>query len=238
MGKYFIEDDFKAFREEVASSRDEKVISERQRVKDKFKALHEGGLKDFMRENDLYPHPCMQHLINNIYPVAINDNYVDFIRISYGKSEEELKALKENITFRHTTQLELCLDEEGWVMDLYLGTKGWIEQRNLVNKLQGEKERKIFADLISDVINNGFLPCIYRGEDIKAYETSNEFIEDLCNLTKKRIGYSINIRKEKDINDKENDNDRILGYIIKSFSQLMDTYKFISWHPVLNNYLE
>lgn len=254
MGKFFLDSDFKAFDRKFARSTDEKIIANRMITVNKFRDLHEQGLKKIMNSNELHAHWQKQHLTNVVWPLKqANGEYVDYVRIGYGKSKQEIKELsqilslfsindkgymKDDMAFHYVTQLQLSINEDEWNVALYLGHHGWLEQKNLVNKVKNNKKEK---DLLKDTLNflqdKGYILYIYSELGDYYYEDASEYINEIIDYSNKGVSFTIHICKELDKDDEKNDIQKILPYLITEFKILMPIYKFIAWDSKKNNYL-
>lgn len=260
--KFFIQADFDAFDKKFATSEDEKVIGKRQYVVDnRFRYLHfdEGsgqGLVDFFKQHNLHPHWEKNHLTNVIWPFPVaNGGYVDYVRMGYGKDKFLVKELakrsgifteitdlgvREAIAFFCVTQLQIGLNQNGWWINLYMDKKGWLEQYNLLAKINSSKKnRKKFVDLLEDIEKKGYEFYLTTNpyEELD-YDVNNaeDFINTIENLRNTKKSFSVSIEKFYDKNALENNHD-MLKYLKNEFVKLLPLYNFISWHPEKNNYL-
>lgn len=259
---FFIDSDFNAFDEKFATSEDNKIIGARQIVVDnRMKLLHydEGsgkGLIDFFRKNGLYPHWQKQHLTNVFWPFPpANAGWVDHLRMGYGKEKELVKELahrsgiftevtdtgtREAIAFFCVTQLQVGLNYNGWWINLYIDKKGWLEQYNLLQKINSSKQNKAeFLKLLEGINKEGYefiiYPHPYEELDFDRNDPE-EFISEMQNFKNNKKACSISIEKYHDRNAAENSHD-MLNYLKGEFSKLMPLYNFISWHPKKNNHI-
>lgn len=254
MGKYFLESDFKAFDSSLARRIDDKVIANRILVVNKLRNLHEQGLKNMMGKNDLYPHWQKTHLTSVVWPLKqANGEYVDYVRMGYGKPKDKIKELakilqmyiindkgfmKDDMAFHYVTQLQLAVNEDGWNIALYLGNHGWLEQKNLVKKLENNiSQREEFDKMLKNVMDNGYVLYLYSDVGNYYYENSEEYINDIIEYSNKRISFTIHIANEKDEESSENSTDKVLNFIVNEFCELIPIYKFIAWDPIDNNYI-
>lgn len=260
--RFFIDSDFDAFDEKFATSEDSKVIGARQFVVDnRMKYLHydEGsgqGLVDFLKKHGLYPHWQKQHLTNVYWPFpAANAGWVDYLRMGYGKEKELVKDLahrsgifteitdtgtKDALAFFCVTQLQVGLNYNGWWINLYIDKKGWLEQYNLLQKINSSKQNKIeFIKLLERINKEGYQFYIYPHpyEELDYDRNDPEiFINEMQNFRKDKRACSISIEKFHSRNAKEN-NKGMLAYLKGEFSKLIPLYNFTSWHPSKNNYI-
>ena len=259
---FFIDSDFNAFDEKFATSEDNKIIGARQIVVDnRMKLLHydEGsgkGLIDFFRKNGLYPHWQKQHLTNVFWPFPpANAGWVDYLRMGYGKEKELVKDLahrsgiftevtdtgtREAIAFFCVTQLQVGLNYNGWWINLYIDKKGWLEQYNLLQKINSSKQNKAeFLKLLEGINKQGYefiiYPHPYEELDFDRNDPE-EFISEMQNFKNNKRACSISIEKYHDRNAAENSPD-MLDYLKGEFCKLMPLYNFISWHPKKNNHI-
>lgn len=254
MGRFFLESDFKAFDSNLARSTDERVIANRMHVVNKFKDLHEQGLNKFTNSNGLNSHWKKEHLTNVIWPLKqANGECVNYIRMGYGKSKPELKELskiaelfnvnekgfmKDDMAFHCITQLQISLNEESWNVSLYIDKKGWLEQNNLVKKIANKEEKDELIKLIKIVYEQGYKLYLYSKEKGNYYyEDAEGYVDEIISYSNNGVSFSVDIAKEFDIEDEENDLDKILLNIINEFNELMPLYKFIAWNYKINNYL-
>lgn len=254
MGRFFLESDFKAFDSNLARSTDERVISNRMNVMNKFRDLHEQGLNKFMNSNGLHCHWKKEHLTNVIWPLKqANGEYVDYIRMGYGKSKPELKELskiadlfsvnekgfmKDDMAFHCITQLQISLNEDSWNVSLYIDKKGWLEQNNLVKKIDDRERKDELIELLTAIYEQGYKLYIYSKEKGNYYyEDVEEYVDDIISYSKSGVSFSVSISREFDKEDEENDLEKTLPNIIHEFNKLMPLYKFIAWNYKKNNYL-
>lgn len=254
MGKYFLESDFKAFDSSLARRTDDKVIGNRIYVVNKLRDLDEQGLKTYMLKNDLHSHWQKAHLTSVVWPLKqANGEYVDYVRMGYGKSKEHIKQLgkilqmysindkgfmKDDMAFHYVTQLQLSINENGWNIALYLGHYGWLEQKNLVSKLsENSSKREEFKNLLDYLIDNKYVLYLYSDIGDYYYEDTEEYINDIIDYFHKGTSFTIHIANEQDKESNENETNRILTFLIAEFDKLMPLYKFISWDPIENNYI-
>lgn len=255
MGKYFLESDFKAFDSSLARKTDDKVIANRLYVVNKLRALDEQGLKSYMLKNDLHSHKQKAHLTSVVWPLRqANGEYVDYVRMGYGKSKEHVIELakilqmysinnkgfmKYDMAFHYVTQLQLSINEKGWNIALYLGYYGWLQQKKLVNKLfENSSRREEFKNLLDYIIDNNYVLYLCSDVGDNYYEDTDEYINDIIDYFHKGISFTIYIANEQDKESKENETNRILNFLIDEFDKLMPLYKFISWDPTQNNYIK
>lgn len=259
---FFNESDFDAFNEEFATSEDEKIIGKRQYVVDnRLKYLHFDGMSgqglfEFFKKYDLHPHWQKNHLTNVIWPFPVaNGGWVNYVRMGYGKHRTLVKELakrsgvfteitetgvREAIAFFCVTQLQIGLNANGWWINLYIDKKGWIEQYNLIQKINSSKKQKeTFVQLLKNINIYGYKFYIVTYPYEKLYYNENnpeDFIEIFEDLRKRKKTFSISLEKFHEKNSSENNHD-ILKYLKQEFTKLMPLYNFISWHPQNNNYL-
>lgn len=253
MGKYFIDSDFIAFEWEKARLEDKSIIADRRIVVDRMRGLHEEGLKRFMKSKGLNPHwKEKTNLTNVIYPfMKANGGSVTYLRMGYGKDKAKIDILSkylqmfkfnnrghlvDDMAFHYITQLQLALDEKGWNVALYLGKHGWLEQKNLVKKLNVGNNKSIFSNLLEELFNYGYTLYLYSEKGDYYYEDIEDYINDIIDYSNDGVSYTIHIANEREINDDMNDRTLILDFVKGEFSKLIDIYNFISWDTG-NNYI-
>ena len=147
--------------------------------------------------------------------------------------------MKYDMAFHYVTQLQLSINEKGWNIALYLGYYGWLEQKNLVNKLfENSSRREEFKNLLDYIIDNNYVLYLCSDVGDNYYEDTDEYINDIIDYFHKGISFTIYIANEQDKESKENETNRILNFLIDEFDKLMSLYKFISWDPTQNNYIK
>jgi hypothetical protein len=254
MSRFFLESDFEAYRDDLARSNDEKIISNRMFVVEKLRDLHEQGLKKFMNSNGLYEHWQKQHLTSVVWPLKqANGEYVNYVRMGYGKSKQQMKELskilgltsindkgymKDDMAFHYVTQLQIALDEYGWNIALYLGDKGWLEQRNLVKKIESSKvQEESLIEILRSLQEKGFILYIHLDSESYYFENAEDYLTYIVDYSNKKVNFRMHICKELERDSEYNDLQGTLQFIIKEFNLLMPLYKFVAWDSTKNNYL-
>lgn len=209
----------------------------------------------FFKKYDLHPHWKKNHLTNVIWPFPIaNGGWVDYVRMGYGKDKKLVKELakrtgvfteitdrgvRDAIAFFCVTQLQIGLNQSGWWINLYIDKKGWIEQYNLLEKINSSKTKMAQFIKMLQIINcEGYKFYIYPQSYQNLYydeDDPKEFIDTLEELRKNKESFSISIEKFHERDAVEN-NHYMLKYLKQEFTKLMPLYNFISWHPQKNNY--
>lgn len=252
MNKFFTVNDFKAFDEELAKSTDEKVIANRMETVNKLKSLHEFELRGIVKKMGLSPHWKKEHLTNVVWPLKqANGEYVDYVRMGYGKPKSKIQKLaklvglqivdtnyiKDDMAFHHVTQLQISLNQDNWCIALYLDKKGWVEEKNLTNKVKSFPHYyKEFYYLLNDIMQDGYILYLYSEKGNYYYEDIDEYIADIIEYSNSGVSYTIHICKELEPDDCNNDTDLIANYVQDEFNKLGSIYKFISWDED-NNYI-
>lgn len=259
--RYFTDADFDAFAIAFAESDDQTIIRARKRVvEEKFRPLHEGfggavGLGDFMAERGLYPHWRKANLTNVYWPwPQANNGWVDHLRMGYGKEEHLVRELVrraqiyteltrlgtyDQVAFHYVTQLQLGLSENGWWVNLYMDDKAWLEQRNLLSKIESPAHRRQWLEYLEALMKSRYNLWLIPAEDEDAYEAKSpeEFTEELQAFHRDRTAVSVSIELYLPRNAPENNKDTILDFLKTEFDRLLPLYRFVAWHPVHNNYL-
>lgn len=252
MINFFTINDFQAFDEQLAQSTDEKVIANRMETVNKLRNLHEFELRDMLQKMGLYPHWKKEHLTNVVWPLKqANGEYVDYIRMGYGKPKAKIQQLaklvglkivdtnyvKDDMAFHHITQLQISLNQSKWSIALYLDKKGWIEEKNLTNKItKFPQYYKEFYMLLETILQEGYTLYLYSEIGNYYYEDINSYIDDIIKYSHSGVSYTIHISKELQPDDAHNDISIIADYIKSEFDILIDLYTFISWSEN-NNYI-
>ncbi|MEF9952145.1 MAG: hypothetical protein RR838_06085, partial [Clostridium sp.] len=172
MASYFTQKDLHAFKDELAQSTDRTVIENREVVRNKFHELHNKKLGNFMESRELFPHYVPENLTSDINPKSENGEYVNFIKMGYGKSDYDVDTLVKlaseathlgsdyssgDIEFNTTSQLQLSLDSNFLTVAFYLDHMGWIELINLEKKSKYRDENiQDLYQLANSVVEVGY----------------------------------------------------------------------------------
>ncbi|MGG5462205.1 hypothetical protein [Clostridium sp. B9] len=254
MGNFFLESDFRAFNIENSGSRDKILLEGRRRTAEKLKELHNAGLLEFMNSRGLNSHWEKQYTTSITWPSKrVNDEQVDRIYISYGKGRDDVRRfvkilsmlnaidgnrIEDDMVFRYIPQIQLGLDGEGWNTSFYLDRYGYIEQKNLVNKIRANYELKDkFKNILLALEDKGYKLCIVKDNKSEDYNDEISYVEDIIKYTDNNERYSIFIKKNYDMNHRYNNRNNILDVVKDEFDNLMDAYYFISWDSTENDYL-
>ena len=136
--------------------------------------------------------------------------------------------------------MQVGLNYNGWWINLYIDKKGWLEQYNLLQKIDSSKQNKVeFIKLLERINKEGYQFYIYPHPYEELDYDRNDpvfFINEMQNFRKDKRACSISIEKFHSRNAKEN-NKGMLAYLKGEFSKLIPLYNFISWHPSKNNYI-
>lgn len=110
--------------------------------------------------------------------------------------------------------------------------------KNLVSKLsENSSKREEFKNLLDYLIDNKYVLYLYSDIGDYYYEDTEEYINDIIDYFHKGTRFTIHIANEQDKESNENETNRILTFLIAEFDKLMPLYKFISWDPIKNNYI-
>jgi hypothetical protein len=259
MPRYFAASDFSAFDRKYEGSNDPKIIASRKAVLDyKIRPLHDGGpkgLKFFFAKKGLYPHWQEQHLTNVFWPYPVaNGGRVNYMRLGYGKRHDLVRELakrsgafteitdqgvRDMMAFYAVTQLQLSLYQGAWWVNLYIDRKGWLEQANLVKKVQtNRKDRLKLINLLDGVVAQGYdlVLWVYPDERLETYDCAEEYLSAIIQHQSERTMFTVSVEKSHKRFCREN-NERILDYLKGEFEKLIPLYEMMSWHPVKNNYI-
>lgn len=254
MGSFFLESDFSAFDIEKSRSKDKLILERRRIVAEKLRELHNLGLLEFMNSRGLNSHWEKQYTTSITWPVKrINDEFIDKVYISYGKNRDDVRRLiklleilkeikkdriEDDEVFNYIPQIQLGLNSNSWNTSLYLDKLGYVEQRNLVNKIRKNQELKNkFENILLALEDKGYKFYIIKDNQNRNYENQREYVDDIIRYTDSNERYGISIRKEYDKNHRENNRNTIIDFLKDELDNLMEVYYFVSWDYSENDYL-
>lgn len=260
--RYFEKADFDAFHEDRATSHEDWVIAQRKDVADKFRRLHVGnrgnvGLGNFAKDYGLFPHWRVEHLTNIYWPLQIaNGEWVDYLRIGYGKQKLFIDEMSKKagvfaqlnaqgtyhqMAFHYITQLEVFINQRAWGVSVYIGKNAWLEQRNLLVKLQDTHNRQKFCELIELALEQGYTPGIWihsLDNEWMSFDDPEAFLADVMRLIGDKQLVPIEVGMSLGPDHPANETNQILGFVKERVAELIDIYNYASWHPTLNNHIQ
>jgi len=125
----------------------------------------------------------------------------------------------------------------------HIDDKAWLEQRNLLNKIESPAHRRRWLEYLEDLMEFAYEPCLIVRQDDgeKEYywaQSPEDFTARLETFHQNGIAPSVSVGLFLDRDAPENDSDTILDFRKMEFDRLLPLYRFVAWHPVKNNYLK
>ncbi len=164
----------------------------------------------------------------------------ELVRRAGAFTEVTTAGLKNPMAFYRVVQLEVGLGGDRWWLGLHLDKDGWLEQNNLIEKVaRSDDYMEQLVELYAELDQDDFYMDFYSNQNELPYvEVSNayDWIGAMQQFKEEGLQYSMFIRKEHECDDcnyKE-----ILSYLKVEFAKLLPIYKFMSWHPKTNNYID
>jgi hypothetical protein len=228
----------------VTSSRYDK---ERQRIRDKFLALHDVLYPKMKREGlDLHPHWHDPNIVSTWYIGRIKQIW--FMKLRYLRSRAEVQAVEEMMgvpkpldysetQYTKHPMMDVRIDSEYLAIELLVTDKAWLDAQNFKRKVERHKIKRqqfirILQGLGHDYIFGGW-PDTSKPNLIKtAADLANE--EELLDwLSEFDPGYSwlrLGIWYT-DTEDFRLTTGRIVDEVLYRFKQLYPVYKYLLWTP-------
>ncbi|MBN1874009.1 MAG: hypothetical protein JXA33_07250 [Anaerolineae bacterium] len=239
-------------REDHATFTSSKVINsrydkERQRIRDKFLALHDILYPEMKREGlDLHPHWHPPNIVSTWYIGRIEQIW--FMKLRYLRSRAEVQVVEEKMgvpklldysetQYTKHPMMDIRIDSEYLAVELLLTDKAWLDAQNFKSKVEKHKtERQHLVRILQDLGHDyifGRWPDTSKPDLIKTTaDLANE--ERLLDwLSRFDPGYSwlrLGIWYTE-YEDSRLTTGRIVEEVLYRFKQLYPVYQFLLWTP-------
>jgi hypothetical protein len=245
---FFTKEDHETFASsKVTSNRYDK---DRQRVRDKFLALHDALYPEIKRAGlELYPHWHTPNIVSTWYIGRIEQIW--FMKLRYLRSRAQVKAVEDMMgvpspldysetQYTKHPMLDIRISSQYLVIELLLTDQAWLDAQNFKQKVGNHAiEQQRFIDMLRSLGNDyifGFWPDTREPEFDTAADLASDSKIELW-LSDFEPGYDwlrLGIWYT-DYADHRLRTGRIVREVMYRFKQLYPVYKFILWSPE-NNY--
>ena len=240
---FFSREDHEVFKPEKSSS--SLYDGERQRVRDKFLALHDVLYPEIKRRGwDLHPHWYAPSIVSTWYVGRIQN--IRFMKLRYLRSKDEVHRVErmmgippdgersETRYIKHPL-MDIRIDSKYLAVELLLTDQAWWDAQNFKRKLEHHgAERRAFIDLLrglgTEYVFGGWPDSREPELNTNAAKLTDddELVEWLARFEPGdwlRLGIWYNVQKSR------LPTQGIAEEIIKRFAQLYPIYEFLLWTP-------
>lgn len=226
---------YNAFTPPKPTSDKKESIDERSAVCNKLKELHE-GLYPLIQKTDwnVYPHHKPEHITSSYKHHQWASEDLNAIWLHYGRSEEELKQLKdaygENMTSLHHMRLQVMVVNEGLWIELRVGKKdgSYLDREHIRKQLKTDKE---FVDQYYRLINtlDDASTIIVADDEVPVKDFKDEHQLKEFTLNDKPKFYYFRIGRLYKPDDKYISERNIVTTVINDFEKLFPLYQLFKY---------